>query len=99
MSIPGRSVVEIVLSEPERGRLVGCRWSPHRFPAVRSSVERTYRACWQRAEIDPADRATMTTDDHRRTFTAFIGELLADFDQYLAHEPTDPTADGVTYQQ
>lgn len=66
---------------------------------IRGTVERTYRVSWNHAEIDPADRATMTTDDHRRTFTAFIGGLLADFDQYLAHEPTDPTADGVTYQQ
>jgi hypothetical protein len=66
---------------------------------VRGTVERTYRLSWHRAEIDPADRATMTTDDHRRTFTAFIGGLLADFDQYLAREPADPTADGVTYQQ
>ncbi len=66
---------------------------------IRGTVERTYRVCWHRAEIDPADRATMTTDDHRRTFTAFIGGLLADFDEYLAHEPADPTADGVTYQQ
>ncbi|GAB2844563.1 helix-turn-helix domain-containing protein [Actinoallomurus bryophytorum] len=66
---------------------------------IRGTVERTYRVCWDRAEIDPADRATMTTDDHRRTFTAFIGGLLADFDQYLACEPADPTADGVTYQQ
>jgi DNA-binding transcriptional ArsR family regulator len=66
---------------------------------IRGTVERTYRVCWDRAEIDPADRATMTTDDHRRTFTAFVGGLLADFDQYLAHDPADPTADGVTYQQ
>ena len=66
---------------------------------VRGTVERTYRVCWNRAEIDPADRAAMTTEDHRRAFTAFIGGLLADFDQYLAQEPSDPTADGVTYQQ
>lgn len=66
---------------------------------IRGTVERTYRVCWDRAEIDPADRATMTTEDHRRTFTAFVGGLLADFDQYLSHEPADPTADGVTYQQ
>lgn len=63
---------------------------------VRGTVERTYRVSWHHAEID---RATMTTDDHRRAFTAFVGGLLADFDQYLAREPTDPTADGVTYQQ
>jgi DNA-binding transcriptional ArsR family regulator len=66
---------------------------------VRGTVERTYRVRWSRAEIDPADRATMTPDDHRRAFTAFIGGLLADFDQYLSHEPADPTTDGVTYQQ
>jgi DNA-binding transcriptional ArsR family regulator len=66
---------------------------------VRGTVERTYRLSWHHTEIDPADRATMTTDDHRRTFTAFIGGLLADFDRYLTHNPADPTADGVTYQQ
>jgi DNA-binding transcriptional ArsR family regulator len=66
---------------------------------VRGTVERTYRVSWRHAEIDPADRAAMTTDDHRRAFTAFVGGLLADFDHYLAQEPPDPTADGVTYQQ
>jgi len=66
---------------------------------VRGTTERTYRVRWSHAEIDPADRAAMTTEDHRRAFTAFIGGLLADFDQYLTHEAADPTADGVTYQQ
>jgi DNA-binding transcriptional ArsR family regulator len=62
-------------------------------------VERTYRLPWGGAELDAADRAAMTPDDHRRAFTAFTGSLLADFDQYLAGDPTDPDADGVTYQQ
>ena len=66
---------------------------------IRGAVERTYRVHWDRAEIDPADRAAMTPDDHRRAFTAFTGGLLADFDRYLTREPADPTADGVTYQQ
>ncbi|MEV4313837.1 helix-turn-helix domain-containing protein [Actinocrispum sp. NPDC049592] len=66
---------------------------------IRGTVERTYRVSWQRAEIDPADRASMTLDDQRRAFTAFVSGLLADFDQYLTQEPADPTADGVTYQQ
>jgi DNA-binding transcriptional ArsR family regulator len=66
---------------------------------VRGTVERTYRIHWGRAEIDPAARTAMTPDDHRRAFTAFVGGLLADFDRYLADEPADPTADGVTYQQ
>lgn len=66
---------------------------------VRGMVERTYRVCWDRAEIDAADRAAMTPADHRRAFTAFTGSLLADFDRYLAGDPADPTADGVTYRQ
>lgn len=66
---------------------------------VRGAVERTYRVSWQHAEIGPEARAAMTTDDHRRAFTAFVGGLLADFDHYLATEPADPSADGVTYQQ
>lgn len=66
---------------------------------VRGMVERTYRVCWERTEIDAADRAGMSTDDQRRAFTAFTGTLLDDFDRYLAGEPTDPTADGVTFQQ
>jgi DNA-binding transcriptional ArsR family regulator len=66
---------------------------------IRGTVERTYRVHGDRTAIDPAERAAMTPDDHRRAFTAFTGGLLADFDHYLAHEPADPTADGVTYQQ
>jgi DNA-binding transcriptional ArsR family regulator len=66
---------------------------------VRGAVERTYRVRWDRATLAPADRAAMTPDDHRRAFTAFVGGLLSDFDRYLAGEPADPTADGVTYQQ
>lgn len=66
---------------------------------IRGTVERTYRVSWHHAELDDTARAAMTTDDHRRAFTAFVGGLLADFDQYLASEPADPTADGVTYQQ
>lgn len=66
---------------------------------VRGIMERTYRLRWDRAQLDAADRAAMTVDDHRRAFTAFAGSLLADFDRYLAREPLDPAADGVTYQQ
>ncbi|MFD4643491.1 helix-turn-helix domain-containing protein [Lentzea sp. NPDC058436] len=62
---------------------------------VRGIVERTYRLHWDRARLDEA----MSPEDHRRAFTAFTGSLLADFGQYLAREPADPAADGVTYQQ
>ncbi|GAB3429015.1 helix-turn-helix domain-containing protein [Actinophytocola sediminis] len=66
---------------------------------VRGTMERTYQVRFDRAELAPADRAAMTADDHRRAFTAFVGGLLADFDHYLAGQPADPTADGVTYRQ
>ncbi|GIJ47855.1 hypothetical protein Val02_47410 [Virgisporangium aliadipatigenens] len=66
---------------------------------VRGTVERTYRLRRERVEIDAAARAAMSTEDHRRAFTVFVGGLLGDFDRYLAGEPADPTADGVTYQQ
>jgi DNA-binding transcriptional ArsR family regulator len=66
---------------------------------IRGAVERTYRVHWDRTALDPANRAAMTPEDHRRAFTAFVGGLLADFDGYLADNPANPTADGVTYQQ
>ncbi|OLF18557.1 helix-turn-helix domain-containing protein [Actinophytocola xanthii] len=66
---------------------------------VRGAVERTYRVHRDRPALGAADRAAMSPDDHRRAFTAFTGGLLSDFDRYLAGKPTDPGADGVTYQQ
>lgn len=66
---------------------------------VRGMLERTYRLVWDHAQLNEADRAAMTPDDHRRAFTAFTGSLLVDFDRYLAADPSDPAADGVTYQQ
>ncbi|USX53159.1 helix-turn-helix domain-containing protein [Lentzea sp. HUAS12] len=66
---------------------------------VRGIMERTYRLRWDRAQLDESGRAAMTPDDHRRAFTAFTGSLLAEFGQYLARDPADPVADGVTYQQ
>ncbi|BCB89485.1 helix-turn-helix domain-containing protein [Phytohabitans suffuscus] len=66
---------------------------------VRGAVERTYRLRWDRAELDPAQRAAMSTEDHRRAFTAFTGGLLADFDRYLTGKTADPATDGVTYRQ
>ncbi|MFD9702092.1 helix-turn-helix domain-containing protein [Lentzea sp. NPDC059081] len=66
---------------------------------VRGIMERTYRLCWDRAQLDGADRAAMTPEDHLRAFTAFTGSLLADFGQYVERDSADPAADGVTYQR
>jgi hypothetical protein len=66
---------------------------------VRGTVERSYRVRPEQALIDPAARAAMSREDHRRAFTAFSASLLADFDHYLGHDGADPTSDGVVYQQ
>jgi DNA-binding transcriptional ArsR family regulator len=66
---------------------------------VRGTVERSYRVRAGQGLIDPAARAAMSREDHRRAFTAFSASLLADFDRYLAHDGADPAADGVVYQQ
>jgi DNA-binding transcriptional ArsR family regulator len=66
---------------------------------VRGTVERSYRVRPEEAVVDPAARATMTRDDHRRSFTTFAASLMGDFDRYLVHEDADPNADGVVYRQ
>src|SRR6188768_2565291 len=52
---------------------------------VRGTVERSYRVRRDEAVVDPAARATMTRDDHRRSFTTFAASLMGDFDRYFNH--------------
>lgn len=66
---------------------------------IRGTVERSYRVSQEQGVVDPAARAAMTRDDHRRAFTTFAASLMADFDRYFAHEDADPTSDGVVYRQ
>ncbi|GAA0970811.1 helix-turn-helix domain-containing protein [Acrocarpospora macrocephala] len=66
---------------------------------VRGIVVRSYRVRAEKAVVDPAARAAMTQDDHRRAFTAFVASLLTDFERYLGLEDADPTSDGVVYRQ
>ncbi|MFJ9381672.1 helix-turn-helix domain-containing protein [Streptomyces sp. NPDC101455] len=66
---------------------------------VRGAVERSYRVREEEAVVDPAARAAMTREDHRRAYTTFAASLMSDFDRYLAHEDANPTADGVVYRQ
>jgi DNA-binding transcriptional ArsR family regulator len=66
---------------------------------VRGTVERSYRVRSQEAVVDPAARAAMTHDDHRRAFMTFAASLMSDFDRYLANENADPAPDGVVYRQ
>ena len=66
---------------------------------VRGTVERSYRVSQEQGRIDPAARAAMTRDDHRRAFTTFAASLMGDFDRYLTHDDVDPHRDGVVYRQ
>jgi len=62
---------------------------------IRGAVERTYEL--RAARIGPDQLATMTVDDHRQAFMAFVAGLLGDFDRYLARGDIDLVRDGVTY--
>jgi hypothetical protein len=66
---------------------------------VHGAVERRYRLQPARAVIDRGMAASMTLDDHRRTFAAAMASLLAEFNAYLDQEHADPIADSVGYIQ
>lgn len=66
---------------------------------VRGAVERTYRLRVAAASVDADALAAMTTEDHRRAFTAFVAGLLAEFDRYLERDRVDPLADQVSFRQ
>ena len=65
---------------------------------VRGAVERTYVLRLSAASIGPDELASMSADDHRQAFMAFVAGLLGDFDRYLARGDTDLLRDGVTYR-
>lgn len=69
---------------------------------VRGTAERSYRLDLAAASVAPADVASMSADEHRRAFTAFVAGLLADFDRYLARAGAgtpDLAGDRVGYRQ
>lgn len=66
---------------------------------VRGIVVRSYRVRAEQGTVDPAARAAMTPEDHRRAFTTFVVSLLTDFERYLKVENAEPTSDGVVYRQ
>ncbi len=65
---------------------------------VRGTVERTYTLRAAAAQIQPAEAAAMSPDQHADAFIAYVAGLLADFGRYLATEPTDPVRDGADYR-
>ncbi len=66
---------------------------------VRGTVERTFRLRAERASVPEAELASMSPDDHRAAFLAFVAALLADFDRYLAAGTPDLVRDLVGYRQ
>jgi hypothetical protein len=66
---------------------------------VRGASERTYRLRVGAASIGPQQAATLTAEQHRHAFTAFIAGLLGDFDRYLDRGDADPGRDLVGYRQ
>jgi hypothetical protein len=65
---------------------------------VRGALERTYVLRLTAASITPDQLATMSADDHRQAFMAYVAGLLGDFDRYLARGDIDPVRDGATYR-
>jgi len=60
-------------------------------------LERTYVLRVTAAGIGPDELASMSPDEHRHSFMAFVAALLADFDRYLASGDIDFLGDSVSY--
>jgi hypothetical protein len=65
---------------------------------VRGALERTYVLRSAAASIGMDELTTMTPDQHRQAFLAFIAGLIGDFDRYLARVDIDLLRDGVGYR-
>ena len=65
---------------------------------VRGAMERTYTLRLAAATMNADEIASMSADDHRQAFMAFVAGLLADFDRYLRQPGFDPIRDKVGYR-
>ncbi len=65
---------------------------------VRGITERTYTLRLFAAQLQPAEVAAMSPQEHASAFLAYVAGLLGDFDRYLAAEPDNPTLDGAGYR-
>jgi Helix-turn-helix domain len=64
---------------------------------VRGAVERTYVLRASAARLGVEEIASMSREEHRQAFLAFLAGLIGDFDRYLAREQIDPLRDGANY--
>lgn len=65
---------------------------------VRGARERTYVLRSSAANVGLDELSTMTAEDHRQAFLAFVAGLIGDFDRYLARDRIDLVRDGVGYR-
>jgi hypothetical protein len=65
---------------------------------VRGAMERTYVLRTSAASVRVDELKSMTADEHRQAFLAYVAGLIADFDRYLARGDVDLVRDGVTYR-
>jgi hypothetical protein len=65
---------------------------------VRGAVERTYVLRLAAASIGLDEVASMSIEDHRQAFMAYVAGLLASANRYLQREKVDPVRDGVSYR-
>jgi AcrR family transcriptional regulator len=65
---------------------------------VRGAVRRTYVLRPTAATISQDQVASMSVEDMRHAFMAFVAGLLADVDRYLAHDGVDPVRDGASFR-
>jgi DNA-binding HxlR family transcriptional regulator len=65
---------------------------------VRAAVERTYILRLAAATISIDELESMSAEDHRQAFMAYVAGLLADFDRYLSRGEIDLLRDGVSYR-
>jgi len=65
---------------------------------VRGITERTYMLRLFAAQIQPAEVAAMSSQEHANAFLAYVAGLLRDFDRYFAAEPENPGRDGAGYR-
>ncbi|MEV6816450.1 helix-turn-helix domain-containing protein [Micromonospora sp. NPDC051296] len=66
---------------------------------VRGGTQRTYTVVESAVALGPRDLDAASPADHQRYFIAFVGALVAGFEQYLRTAGAAPTRDGVAYQQ
>ena len=65
---------------------------------VRGAVERTYALRVPAVVLTAEELATLSPDDHRQAFLAFVAGLVSAFDRYVDRGDIDIARDGVGYR-